>query len=566
MFRNLNRKKQLLLQFILAVAVSIVSTGCMKPEEYKADADKEVYDILENKWHPSFGNKVNYRISDSEPSPNDLKVPESDELPEVLSLAEAIAIATANNRNYQERKENLYKSALDLTGTRHKYAIQWFGTVDGRYTDDKGPDGGDDFEVGSQVSISKEQVFKNGIIFSTNLAINWARFLTGSPENSLSSILNTGETPLLRIPLLGNGAGKQAWETLTQTERNVLYQIRTFNRYRKTFVVGIIDRYYNVLQQRDAVINAKNNYERKQDSTKRLQMEAEAGRTAQFDVDEAYQSELAARDSYIEAQRRYESALDSFKVNQLSLPTDVNIVLDPAELDVLRKMDITSPNFTVGEAVDTALVRRLDLVNQADYIDDSVRKLKLASEGLGPQVNIEGNIEINSQDTDFTQLQFQEGVYSTGFNADLPFDRKDERNTYRSALISLTQSQRQYDKARDDIELTIKNDYRRVIETAQRYRIQKMSLDLAQRRVDNQKLLLDVGRGTVRQLLDSQDSLVDAQNALTGALINHTIEKLNFYTDVGILQVKPDGMWEIQAKWQKSPKDNLKPEELRSSS
>jgi len=57
-------------------------------------------------------------------------------------------------------------------------------------------------------------------------------------------------------------------------------------------------------------------------------------------------------------------------------------------------------------------------------------------------------------------------------------------------------------------------------------------------------LLLDAGRGTVRVLLESQDALLNAQDSVTTTLVNHLIAKLNFFTDVGILQVRPDGMWE----------------------
>jgi hypothetical protein len=58
------------------------------------------------------------------------------------------------------------------------------------------------------------------------------------------------------------------------------------------------------------------------------------------------------------------------------------------------------------------------------------------------------------------------------------------------------------------------------------------------------KVLLDAGRVTTRILLLSQDALLEAQNNVTRALIDHLDAKLSFYRDVGIMQVRPDGMWE----------------------
>jgi outer membrane protein TolC len=62
-------------------------------------------------------------------------------------------------------------------------------------------------------------------------------------------------------------------------------------------------------------------------------------------------------------------------------------------------------------------------------------------------------------------------------------------------------------------------------------------------RVESTTLLLEAGRSTTRDLLEAQDALLQAQNNLTAALVSHAIAKLSFFRDVGILQVRPDGMW-----------------------
>ncbi|MHC5100829.1 MAG: TolC family protein, partial [Planctomycetota bacterium] len=78
----------------------------------------------------------------------------------------------------------------------------------------------------------------------------------------------------------------------------------------------------------------------------------------------------------------------------------------------------------------------------------------------------------------------------------------------------------------------------------ERHRIQKNSLALAQERVNSTTLLLQAGRAQARDLLDSQNDLFAAQNDVTSTLVNYMLAKLNFYRDVGILTVKPDGSWE----------------------
>ena len=524
------------------VVIFCIASGC-SPEHYKAEADKEVYQIIDGKWRDSFGSKVNYKVSDVPASANDVQIENTVPSSNVISLAHAVAMATAHTRAYQTQKESLYLSALSLTDTRHQYARQWFGTIDGRYISEGGEEdvrvsgGGEENEL---LGFDHLRLIGDGVLVSTGLAIDWIRFLSGDPRTSLRSVISATIT----APILGAGAGKVAREQLTQAERNVLYDIRAFNRNRKTFVVNIVTAYYNVLQQRDVVTNTENNYKRSLESKERLEMESEAGRKSRIDVDEAEQNVLAAESRIVAAQERYEQSLDTFKIS-LSLPADANVVLDQNELNVLEEMGISEIDFALDEAIETALLQRLDLYNSADSIDDALRNVHLAAEGLGPQLNLTGSANVASrQESDFSSLRFNRGTYALGLDADLPLDRKTQRNDYREALITLEWQQRQYEEDMDSIKLAVRGAYRRLKETADRYKIEKNSLKLAEERVEMNKVLLDAGRVTTRILLLSQDALLEAQNNVTRALIDHLDAKLSFYRDVGIMQVRPDGMWE----------------------
>ncbi len=534
-------KPRLVVSFYLglSVALAIGLCGGCSPEHYKADADEEVYKIIDSKWQDGFGEKVNYIVSDSEiaASANDIQVEDPIPASGVINLVQAVAIATANNRNYQTQKENLYLTALSLTGERYKYARQWFGTIDSSYVEAGGEE---DMDVATSFGFNHEQLLADGILISTGIALDWARFLTGDPRTSLASVLSASIT----APLLGAEAGKVAIENLTQAERNVLYEIRSFNRFRKTFVVGSIDSYYGVLRQRDRVTNALNNYKRRMESTERLRAEAEAGRIPPFEADQAEQRQLDAKDNYVRAERVYKESLDAFKI-RLALPTDANMTLDQNDLKALEQAGLGEPEYVLDDAVETALLRRLDLANTADRIDDAVRNVLLTADGLEPVLNLfAGTIVDSREKTDFSQFQFHEGFYEFGFEAELPFDRKDERNDYRTALIILERQQRQYDNDLDEVKFDVRRAYRGLLEAAEQYRIRKNSLELAESRVESTNMLLQAGRLTTRDLLEAQDDLIDAQNNLTSALVAHLIAKLNFFKDVGILQVRPDGMWE----------------------
>jgi len=529
--------------WFLGIAVILCFSGC-SPQQYKAQADKEVYQIIDNKWSDGLGHKSNYIISDSNvPHPPDdiqieLAVPDSG----VITLAQAVAIATAYNREYQDRKEELYVKALDLTLARHQFARQWFGTVDAKYISD---DDGEKLRLSEGNKLGFEQLLADGARISIDIAMDWTRFLTGDPRTSLASILSAeASQPLLR------GRGRRiVQEQLTQAERDVLYQIRSFNRYRKDFVVSIADDYYRVLEQKANVTNAENSYYRLVESRKRLEIEVEAGSAKPFDVDEAKQQVLSAENGWVQAQQNYERALDEFKV-RLSLPPSAEIELDDNELKALEDIGIIEPGYELNEAVETAFLRRLDLANSRDKIDDSARKVEVAADNLGVELDLVGSAGVSSTpETSFDRLQFHEGDYSFGLRSnDLGLDRKAERNEYRKALITLEQQQRQHELDTDRIELDVRQALRALRAEAERYRIQKIALNLAQRRLETQKLMLEIGQSNVRLLLESEGALLQAQNDVTSALVAHAIAKLGFFRDIGILQIRPDGMWEQQVQ------------------
>jgi outer membrane protein TolC len=532
--------------------------GACSPEHYKAEADKEVYRIIDDKWQDGFGHRSNYIISDSNtpPSSEDIRIERVVPASGVLNLAQAVAMATAHNRDYQRQKEQLYLMALDLTLARHQFARQWFGTVDSSYVRDSA-----DEDIGYDAEAGFNQLLADGAQISTSIAIDWARFLTGDPRTSLGSVLSASVTQ----PLLRGRGRKIAQENLTQAERNALYQIRSFNRYRKIFVVSIVNDYYSVLQQRDILTNAENNYNSRVESRKRLEMEGEAGRKPSYEVDQARESELKARDSYIQNRQRYEQQLDEFKIT-LSLPTGTEVELDQNELKALEEIGITEPGYELDAAIEAALAQRLDLANSGDTVDDAERKVVVAADNLGVELNLIGSAGAGSPPgTDFKRLQFQNGTYALGLEADLPLDRKAERNAYREALIALVQRQREHEKDVDEVELDVRSAYRQLQEYAERYKTHKNSLELSETRVESTTLLLQAGRVTTRDLLESQDALLGAQNNVTATLVDHAIAKLSFFRDIGVLQVRPDGLWEQSSPVEESDSGgpSVEPERTR---
>ena len=115
----------------------------------------------------------------------------------------------------------------------------------------------------------------------------------------------------------------------------------------------------------------------------------------------------------------------------------------------------------------------------------------------------------------------------------------------QKAQIALNQRKREYEQHSSEITLAIREAYRRLVESAERYKIQTEALQLAQKRYKDTVILLRHQRVSTRRVLSAQADLLEAQDAGTDALVNFTVATLAFYRDTGVLNVQPDGMWQL---------------------
>lgn len=520
------RPKYLLL-LATGLALMGLAAGCPQ-RNYKLDADERVYNIIDAQWDPSFGSRANYRVGDAGLSPGDIQIDRYTPMPGVLTLPRAVAVATANNREYQRQKELLYTTALDQRLVRHGYETQLFGGASALYLRDS-----DTEAVQLEANVGFNRLLTTGALVSTRVGIRWIDMLMGQGDSGFASIF--GAT--VAQPLLRGSDPMIVLEPLTQAKRNTLYQIRTFNRFRKTFVVAVISQYYQILELHEVARNAEDYYNSLVTLRDRVEKLVNVARLPSEELDRVRQEVLLARDAQIVAQTRYERALDAYKIT-LGVPPTTEFSLDADVFDTLQARGIPFPDFAVSEAVDTSLARRLDLINAADMVLDAQRAVYVAADALRPGLTAVGSIDINSRG---------DRRITAGPVLDLALDRVPEQVAYRNALIALEQRRRDYDETADTIRLEIREAHRRLLETARRYEVLIEGVQTAQERIQRNYVLMDYGRTSSRRVLNALDNLYNARNEMANALVDYVIATLNFYRDTDVLQVRPDGMWELGA-------------------
>jgi hypothetical protein len=218
-----------------------------------------------------------------------------------LTQERAVELALANSRDYQTSLEAVYATALALTLNRFEFDSRWFGRNNTLFTQTgfAGPP-----------TISTTLDSTNGLGFNRNLAaggqvlVDFANSFVWEYSSGTSRVTG-GLTAALVQPLLRNFGRKVRLETLTQAERDTLYAVRDFARFRKQFwVATAVDSggYLSLLLQQQSVRNAQANL-RSQEENYRLGLELQKGnKKSAAEVDAIFQGLLAARQQVVNAE------------------------------------------------------------------------------------------------------------------------------------------------------------------------------------------------------------------------------------------------------------------------
>ena len=162
-----------------------------------------------------------------------------------LNSENAVRIALLHSPEYQRQLEQLYLSALAVSSERFQFDTQFFGGLDSAFSFNgdrrDGPFGvgSDSFSLGAfsnrQRDLLMTRRFATGANLLVGVANNIVWDLSGSNAQNASTVLDFS----LVQPLLRQGGRDVVLEDLTLAERQLLANIRSFERFRRSFFLQI---------------------------------------------------------------------------------------------------------------------------------------------------------------------------------------------------------------------------------------------------------------------------------------------------------------------------------------
>lgn len=451
---------------------------------------------------------------------------------ETLTLAEAMRLGQQGASEYLSAEESYILAAISLLVERHSWGPRFFDDVATQIAG-QGTDG--NFQHVASI-VNTLRVNKR-LPYGGDVEARWVlsateqlrEQATGRYRQS-SELIFSGNFPLLR------GAGLVAQESLIQAERDLVYEARTFEEFRREFYVSISRDYFDLLQSASQIKNQESQLE----SVKRIETQQraffDAGRVAAFDVNTAANDLLQATASLASQYEGYILELERFKL-RLGIDPQRAIVLDE------ESAKLPEPEVTLEEASALALRYRLDLQNRSDQLDDARRAVENAKNNMLPDLDATASVGIPTNPRSREGgLGFEPGdlSYSAGLTLGLPLDRQIERLGVRRATIALHATQREFDRFRDQVTIDVRQAVRNIDLSRFQLRLAEEAVKINERRL--KEIELKSSEVDTQRQLDAANSLQQAKDSLDRARTSLRNAVLDYLRLSGQLRIGRDGM------------------------
>ena len=221
---------------------------------------------------------------------------------------------------------------------------------------------------------------------------------------------------------------------------------------------------------------------------------------------------------------------------------------------------------SIEEVVRIGLKNRLDLMNEKALVMDARRRLEIAANALEATLDLQVSGSVGTRAGNRNPFDFRqdESRLDIGLNLTTPLDQIQERNDYASALVAYQRARRSYMAFEDSVKTQIRNSWRQLQVAEQRLEIDRRQIrqaalqyDNAAQATSNPDQRAGGGDQDALNLLRALTDLLRAQNGLIADWINYETNRLNIFSDMGIMEINPRGIWtdEFYLQSQNPPAD-----------
>lgn len=530
-----------------AASLALLSS-CYSPAELRDRADRDAYALIDTRRKQLFGEESPFKLpaaTERFGRWGESAVPATATVRErwlagsltaigPIDILDALEIAAEDSQDVQEQKEALYLAALDLTEDQWRFGERYTAGGDGSASGDVDFDS---VSVNQGFGASVTRILGSGATILANVGTDLFRFVTTGDGWDIASNVGISITQ----PLLQGSGRLVTLEPLRQSQRNLVYSVRSYERFRRTFSVDVTERVLRVLQSVNQLENERLNFQNLQLLRTRNERFAEAGLLSEVQADQARQDTLRSENRLIVLQGNLDRQTDSFKVF-LGLPVEVDLTIQQDLLENLSSDESFLDGLNQEELVRFAIDHRLDVMTSFDRVQDAVRREAIARDALRTGLTLTGSLDGSPQNGFPIDLDLDDLNGAVAADLDLPIDLLPLRNSWRRAELTLVDRRRSYDRFLDNVAITVRDALRRARNAYESLVIQRGAVELAERRVKGADLSFQAGLATTRDVLEAQEALRQVRDSLTSAKIDFTLALLDLWLELEILRVDETGV------------------------
>ncbi|MCP4195196.1 MAG: hypothetical protein GY768_31735 [Planctomycetaceae bacterium] len=202
-------------------------------------------------------------------------------------------------------------------------------------------------------------------------------------------------------------------------------------------------------------------------------------------------------------------------------------------------------NISENDAMLTALIQRLDLMNRRGFLADDWRQIKYAADDLRSVLNFNATHSLRNERNEPFNFDFDSSRTDLRLSLDLPLNRRLQRNTYRRSLINYQQGRRSLMELEDTIKFEIRDDLRQLERLRVQYPISVTRAALAAEQVISVQLQLSLGIEGVRgtDLLLALQTSRESLQSVANDRLKYLVDRAQFVLNLELMQLDSNGFW-----------------------
>jgi outer membrane protein len=367
--------------------------------------------------------------------------------------------------------------------------------------------------------------FQSMLPTGTSVSMNWNTSRTSTKfkleDSPLEQEFNPFDTRLqlnLSQPLLQGSSMMYNLRFVKEAQRGIDVAVLRKQEQLLNTLTDVSKNYWNVQYQKLLLNLAIDSIEVAEEEVRAIQAQVTEGNLASVELDRVEVSRLSAEVSKIDAENVYLSSYESFLV-LLGLEQT-----DPIQLVSVSK-NIETMEWNVEKEFQKALEGNLSLQILKQNINSADQRAKEAHHALFPDVSLVSTYTLSGWEEEFSQAIEEvfnrdlPGSY-VGLEMSIPIANWSDQGDYQQKLIDVERAKQDLRIAQDGIKQQVQSQVRILQVSQRKIALAEQNIVVAEKTLEADKTLRDLGRNVEKDVLASIQSLKDARTQLAKAKVD----------------------------------------------